>query len=70
VTTALSQKLVRQKTNGRSECWDGADLVMEVVSDKNSPHHINKKPLEYGKAGIPEYWIVDAKKGDDHGPRP
>ena len=35
---------------------------MEVVSDKNRPHDIKKKRIEYAKAGIPEYWIVDPKK--------
>jgi Uma2 family endonuclease len=45
-----------------NEYWDGADLVMEVVSDKNRPHDIKKKRVEYARAGIPEYWIVDPKK--------
>jgi Uma2 family endonuclease len=45
-----------------NDFWDGADLVMEVVSDKNRPHDIKKKRIEYAKAGIPEYWIVDPKK--------
>ncbi len=37
----------------------GADLVMEVVSDSNRDHDLVKKRIEYAKAGIPEYWIVD-----------
>ena len=45
-----------------NEYWDRADLVMEVVSDKNRPHDIKKKRLEYARAGIPEYWIVDPKR--------
>ena len=45
-----------------NEYWDRADLVMEVVSDRNRPHDIKKKRLEYAKAGIPEYWIIDPKK--------
>jgi Uma2 family endonuclease len=45
-----------------NQYWDGADLVMEVVSDKNRPHDIKKKRVEYARAGIPEYWIVDPKK--------
>ena len=45
-----------------NEYWNGADLVMEVVSDKNRPHDIKKKRIEYAKAGIPEYWIIDPKK--------
>ena len=42
--------------------WDRADLVMEVVSDKNRPHDVKKKRIEFAEAGIPEYWIVDPKK--------
>jgi Uma2 family endonuclease len=45
-----------------NQYWDGADLVMEVVSDKNRPHDIKKKRVEYARAGTPEYWIVDPKK--------
>ena len=41
--------------------WEGADLVMEVVSpDPDSRERdLDKKPLDYAAAGIPEYWIVD-----------
>ena len=35
---------------------------MEVVSDKNRPHDIKKKRLEYAKARIPEFWIVDPEE--------
>ncbi len=45
-----------------NEYWNGADLVMEVVSDKNRAHDIKKKRIEYAKAAIPEYWIIDPKK--------
>lgn len=39
----------------------GADLVMEVVSEgeKNRQRDISVKRAEYAAAGIPEYWIVD-----------
>ena len=41
--------------------WEGADLVMEVVS--NAPEDRRRdlvtKRREYAQAGIPEYWIVD-----------
>jgi len=45
--------------------WDGADLVMEVVSDSESDRHrdLVTKREEYAKAGIPEYWIVDRELG-------
>jgi Uma2 family endonuclease len=39
--------------------WEGADLVLEVVSDSNRSHDLVVKRGEYATAGIPEYWIVD-----------
>ena len=39
-----------------------ADLVIEVVSEKNRPHDIREKRIEYAMAGIPEYWIVDPEE--------
>jgi Uma2 family endonuclease len=38
--------------------WDGADLLMEVVSSDRQLDYEEKR-AEYAKAGIPEYWIVD-----------
>jgi Uma2 family endonuclease len=40
--------------------WEGADLVMEIVSE-NRRHDLVTKRKEYAKAGIAEYWIVDPK---------
>ena len=40
--------------------WDGADLVMEVVSTDRKLD-LETKRAEYARAGIPEYWIVDPK---------
>jgi Uma2 family endonuclease len=39
--------------------WDGADLVIEIVSDTNRNHDWVTKLAEYAAAEIPEYWIVD-----------
>lgn len=41
--------------------WEGADLVMEVVSDRpeDRERDLERKPREYAAAGIPEYWILD-----------
>jgi Uma2 family endonuclease len=41
--------------------WDGADLVMEVVSDdpKDRERDYEKKLLDYSEANVAEYWIVD-----------
>ena len=38
------------------------DLVMEVVSEDNRAHDLEKKRDEYARAGIPEYWIVDPEE--------
>jgi Uma2 family endonuclease len=43
--------------------WEGADLVMEVVSDDDRRRDLEPKRLEYAQAGIPEYWIVDPREG-------
>ncbi len=39
--------------------WEGADFVVEIVSDTNRDHDWKTKRSEYANAGIPEYWIVD-----------
>jgi Uma2 family endonuclease len=46
------------------EWWDGADLVMEVVSKdaKGRRRDLVTKRREYARAGIPEYWIVDPQE--------
>jgi Uma2 family endonuclease len=42
--------------------WDGADLVMEIVSEDDPERDLEIKRREYAEAGIPEYWIVDPRK--------
>ena len=39
--------------------WEGADLVVEIISKSNRLHDIQTKRVEYAANGIPEYWIVD-----------
>ena len=41
--------------------WEGADLLMEIVSPdpKDRKRDLVVKPREYARAGIPEYWIVN-----------
>ncbi len=43
---------------------EGADLAIEVVSEgeANRRRDLEIKPLDYAKANIPEYWIVDPEK--------
>ena len=40
--------------------WQGADLVMEIVSPDDPERDKVTKRREYAQAGIPEYWIVDS----------
>src|SRR6516162_5863516 len=42
--------------------WDGADLVMEIVSEDDRRRDLEIKRQEYAQAGIPEYWIVDPQE--------
>jgi Uma2 family endonuclease len=47
------------------EYWDGADLVLEVVSKdaESRKRDLIQKPLDYAEGRIPEYWIVDPQEG-------
>lgn len=44
-----------------SKYWDGADLVIEVVSEDDPNRDLITKRTEYALAQIPEYWIVDPR---------
>jgi Uma2 family endonuclease len=50
--------LAEHSERRHNQFWDGADLVMEVVSEDRA-HDLDTKRSEYATAGIPEYWIVD-----------
>jgi len=41
--------------------WLGADLVIEIVSPDDPERDIRVKRADYAEAGIPEYWVVDAR---------
>ncbi len=45
------------------EFWDGADLVIEVISGtaKDRERNLVTKRREYATAGIPEYWLIDPR---------
>ena len=44
--------------------WDGADLVMEVVSDdpKDRQRDYEQKLADYAEAKVSEYWIIDPER--------
>jgi Uma2 family endonuclease len=43
----------------RERYWDGADLVMEVVSPDDPQRDLVTKRRDYAEAGVAEYWIVN-----------
>ena len=42
-----------------NERWQGADLVVEVVSEDDPGRDYVQKRREYARCGVREYWIVD-----------
>jgi Uma2 family endonuclease len=44
-----------------NQYWNGADLVMEIVSPDDLDRDLVTKRAEYAQIGIPEYWIVNPK---------
>lgn len=42
-----------------NEYWDGADLVVEIVSPDDPSRDYVAKRADYAEVGVLEYWIVD-----------
>ena len=53
--------LDRSDARCRDRYWEGADLVVEVVSPDDPDRDLIEKRADYAEAGIPEYWIVDPR---------
>lgn len=53
--------LVRSKDDPRrgNRYWEGADLVVEIVSPDDPDRDYKTKREDYAQAGVLEYWIVD-----------
>src|SRR6185295_8516284 len=53
--------LVRSASDPRRQnrYWQGADLVLEVVSPDKPERDLVEKRGDYAEAGIPEYWIAN-----------
>ncbi len=51
--------LERNSHKKNNRYWNGADLVMEVVSKDDPNRDLVDKRKQYARAGISEYWIVD-----------
>jgi hypothetical protein len=55
-------KPVESADGGCTELEGAPDLVMEVVSQASEEKDTAWLPEIYWKAGIPEYWLIDARK--------
>ena len=51
----------RSDPRRRNRCWQGADLVVEVVSPDDPDRDLVEKRADYAEAGIAEYWIADPR---------
>jgi Uma2 family endonuclease len=51
----------KNRHRANNDYWEGADLVLEVVSTdaESRKRDLKEKRTDYAAAGIPEYWIVD-----------
>ena len=55
--------LLRDRDDPRCQdrYWQGADLVIEVISPDNPDRDLVQKRADYAEANIPEYWIADPR---------
>ena len=56
--------LTDHATRKGEEFWEGADLVMEVVSPdaESYTRDYTSKRSDYAEAGVAEYWIIDPQE--------
>ena len=57
----LSMLLDEQDARAAVDAWNGADLLVEIVSPDNPRRDTEDKRLDYAAAGVPEYWIADPR---------
>jgi Uma2 family endonuclease len=52
------------KPKAQNRFWEGADLIVEVVSSDDKSHRRDwrDKRREYADAGVKEYWVVDPEE--------
>ena len=53
--------LAAHKDQKDTDYWNGADILMEVVSEdaQSQTRDHQTKRADYAEAGIPEYWVID-----------
>lgn len=55
------------KRPDRYRSLEGApDVIVEIVSDSSVKKDYDRRPPLYARAGIPELWLIDARKADLH----
>ncbi len=58
-------RLVPSRRNPAVSCGlEGADVIVEVVSDGSLEKDTQRLPAFYARAGVPELWLVDARGPD------
>ena len=57
----LSVMLIESDVRAALDVWNGADLLVEIVSPDNPRRDTEDKRLDYAAAGVPEYWIADPR---------
>jgi Uma2 family endonuclease len=66
--TLEASRLVLRPRAGRDDEWveiEGApDLVVEIVSDASVRKDLVRLRDAYARAGIPEYWVIDARAAE------
>ena len=55
-------QLVEGKDGGYDELQGAPDMILEVVSESSQEKDTVKLKTAYWEAGIPEYWLVDARE--------
>jgi Uma2 family endonuclease len=55
-------RLIEGKRGGFTELQGSPDMVLEVVSESSVHKDYRQLRKAYWEAGIPEYWLVDARK--------
>ena len=55
-------RLIEGKKRGYTEIQGSPDMVLEVVSRRSATKDTQILFEGYWKAGIPEYWLVDARR--------
>src|SRR5262245_45189206 len=56
-------RLLEGSRGGFTELQGSPDMVLEVVSDSSVGKDLKTLRKAYWKAGVTEYWVVDARKG-------